>query len=227
MTGEELCSFEDDQWYNKSVQYWENIPATVNGMLGGMPELSKADIKASGEFLNKVLTPEECAQSAVCECGAGIGRISKELLSKRFKTVDLVEPVGAFLSQAKEAVPNIGATFQCGLESFQPPLNKYKVVWAQWVLNYLKDDDLLRFVKNCLDAIEKTDGVLIVKENITRNASYCWDEDDTSVTRPESAFLDIFAKAGGMVIAEMLQPNFPQTLFPVKMWAVKRSSSNS
>jgi len=36
------------------------------------------------------------------DCGAGIGRITQDLLIKLFQRVDLVEPNGDFLNKAKE-----------------------------------------------------------------------------------------------------------------------------
>lgn len=36
-----------------------------------------------------------------------------------------------------------------GLQDFCPEPEKYDVIWAQWVLIYLNDDDLIKFFKNC------------------------------------------------------------------------------
>ena len=35
------------------------------------------------------------------DCGAGIGRITKETLLKRFKNVDLLEPAATLIDEAK------------------------------------------------------------------------------------------------------------------------------
>ena len=37
-----------------------------------------------------------------------------------------------------------------GLQDFCPSLKKYDVIWCQWVLGHLKDDDLIGFFKKCM-----------------------------------------------------------------------------
>ena len=39
-------SREDGGWYDHGVKYWENIPATVDGVLGGFGHVSGIDVKA-------------------------------------------------------------------------------------------------------------------------------------------------------------------------------------
>lgn len=42
-------------FYEKAVKYWEKIPATVDGMLGGFGFISQIDILGSEEFLRLIL----------------------------------------------------------------------------------------------------------------------------------------------------------------------------
>lgn len=79
------------QWYNKSHNYWEteeNVQATIDGMLGGFAALSERDLEASKIFAHEVINSipklkeriESRDVTRSCECGAGIGRITKGLL---------------------------------------------------------------------------------------------------------------------------------------------------
>lgn len=36
------------------------------------------------------------------------------------------------------------------LQNFYPKPQKYDVIWCQWVLGYIRDDDLIEFLKNCV-----------------------------------------------------------------------------
>lgn len=43
------------QWYKRAKDYWENTPATVNGVLGGYSYVSVMDVKGSQAFLAPLL----------------------------------------------------------------------------------------------------------------------------------------------------------------------------
>lgn len=52
------------------------------------------------------------------DCGAGIGRISKETLLKWFRNVDLLEPALTQIEEAKKNVPEVRSFYNCGLQEF-------------------------------------------------------------------------------------------------------------
>ena len=79
-------------WYSKSLEYWEEQPTTINGVLGGFSEVHPIDSITSMAMIEKFKDRISGFQNAI-DCGAGIGRISKETLLNRFKNVDLLEPV--------------------------------------------------------------------------------------------------------------------------------------
>jgi protein N-terminal methyltransferase len=41
-------------WYQKGEQYWEKVPATLDGVLGGLGHLDKLDITDSLRFFEKM-----------------------------------------------------------------------------------------------------------------------------------------------------------------------------
>lgn len=106
-----------------SIRYWDSVPATVNGMLGGYPQISRIDLRGSANFLaklrrllnieggddNTIASVAAAAAAATTtrssksrklgrgvDCGAGIGRVTEGFLSKVCHTVDVVEPVEKF-----------------------------------------------------------------------------------------------------------------------------------
>lgn len=68
-----------------------------------------------------------------------------------FKTVDLVEPVGMLLDKAKETLTgkNVGDFHLLGLQDFTPKPAQYDIIWVQWVIGHLTDDDFIAFFKRC------------------------------------------------------------------------------
>jgi protein N-terminal methyltransferase len=61
---------------------------TYDGVLGGFGNLSAKDIKFSLSFmLNLVKQRPSFKRETALDCGAGIGRISKDLLCQVFRTV--------------------------------------------------------------------------------------------------------------------------------------------
>lgn len=72
------------------------------------------------------------------DCGAGIGRITKNLLVKNFENVEMVDVTEGFISKAKEYLgPDSVKVVQfhvCALQDFNPQMNKYDCIWIQWVL---------------------------------------------------------------------------------------------
>lgn len=100
------------------------------------------------------------------DCGAGIGRVTRDVLSRYFAQVDLVEPDARFLAHARAR--GVGSEhFNTRLESFTPDAQRrYHVVWVQWCIIYLDDAPLLEFVRRCLAAVQWCDGCVVVKENV-------------------------------------------------------------
>uniref|UniRef100_A0A0G4FQ34 Alpha N-terminal protein methyltransferase 1 n=1 Tax=Chromera velia CCMP2878 TaxID=1169474 RepID=A0A0G4FQ34_9ALVE len=217
------------EWYKKAEDYWENQEVSVNGVLGGYEVVSHTDIAASSDFLNalKALPAEKggpCGFEYACDCGAGIGRVSKGLLLKHFQKVDLVEPCEKYLRKAKDFVQSDRAKeFICvGLQDFDPIPDRYDVIWIQWVALYLTDPDLDSFLKRCKRAL-KPNGVICLKENVVVgvDGKFHIDKDDNSIMRTDEHYRVLIKKAGLQLLCEMRQPKFPKGLFPVFMFAFR------
>lgn len=213
-------STKREKWYKQGVDYWINTDATIDGVLGGYGAISDIDIQGSREFLLSL--PNIDFNGAAADCGAGIGRISQQLLCPLFKKVDVVDPVPKYIETAKEKLANTTSQnrfFVKGLEEWEPDASFYSVIWCQWVMPCLIDDDLVTFLKRCIPSLA-ANGVIIAKENTSRDG-FILDREDTSITRTDRQYRNIFAKAGLQIVAEKLQVGFPRTLFPVRMYVLR------
>lgn len=121
----------------------------------------------------------------------GIGRVTRDVLSRVATTVDIVEPTEVFareaehggtLQQVREA-GKLGTVYHTGLERWHPEPGTYGLIWCQWCIGHLKDVDLVAFLERAARALVSADsGVIVVKENISTGESI-FDKTDSSVTR--------------------------------------------
>ncbi|KNZ58495.1 uncharacterized protein VP01_191g9 [Puccinia sorghi] len=164
------------------------------------------------------------------DVGAGIGRVTADVLLYLFDRIDLVEPVSAFIESGKHNAtsgkwsPSLRADkavrfWNTSIQAFLPclapsnhpsvtPLSSsivgpendwndgsgYDVIWAQWTLGHLTDEELVQFLQKCKAALrppsrspsgndsvlnqkdgdgallqptfERDGGLIIIKENI-------------------------------------------------------------
>lgn len=91
--------------------------------------------------------------SHVLDCGAGIGRVTKQVLIKAFDHVDLVEGCPSFVNQAKEEYlkaeidsGKVGEVRCQGLQHVQFEgtawEGRFDVIWCQWVLGHLTEGNM-------------------------------------------------------------------------------------
>lgn len=221
---------EKDQFYTVAKNYWDKIPPTIDGMLGGFGHISSVDIQGSCKFMKSLLTTKKrpVGHHRALDCGAGIGRVSKYLLLHLFDYVDLVDQNQAYLEESKqyvgEAAGRIEKRVCSGLQSFEPENNHYDVIWCQWVLMQMKDDDVVNFFRRCQSGLTKN-GLIILKENITSTGEIEIDETDSSVARSSKLFHDIIRRAGLAVVKEQRQQKFPKELYQVRMFACRSKDS--
>lgn len=199
----------------------QNSKLENDGVLGGFGWVDQLDVRDSKQVLEGL----NIGRGRALDVGAGIGRVSKDLLFHIFDKVDLVEQSPKHCAKAQELLansPQLGVIYNSGLQNFTPTYN-YDCIWIQWVLLYLSDSDLIEFLQRCKHGL-KDYGVIIVKENILANdaeLSFYWDKDDNSITRSHSEFLDLFYLAGLRQSSVVRQKEFPEELFPVNIYVLK------
>ncbi|CAR30493.1 N-terminal protein methyltransferase [Lachancea thermotolerans CBS 6340] len=218
--------------YGDAIDYWTAVPATVDGVLGGYGEgttVPVMDVLGSNHFLRKLksrMIPAENCRKIGCDIGAGIGRVTRDMLHKHCDVVDLVEPVVPFVKQMdvelaslKEA-GRIGHIFDIGMQEWTPETGRYWLIWCQWCVGHLPDEELVAFFLRCKKGLQPN-GTIVVKENNTQALEDDFDEDDSSVTRSDDKFKELFQRAGLKLIATERQKGLPKELYPVRMYALK------
>ena len=109
------------------------------------------------------------------DCGAGVGRITKLVLLKRFDSVQLVEANANLSTRSKVYLGRKRAAkchFTCAnLQDMGPQhfeensASGIDLIWVQWTLQYLTDADVIYALKTLGSGLSPTGGYLVVKEN--------------------------------------------------------------
>lgn len=216
-----------------ALKYWNSVSPNVNGMLGGYPQISRIDLRGSANFLVKLRRQYPETSLVVgrgVDCGAGIGRITTGLLGKVCEIVDVVEPVEKFANEVKDAKMlgkgEVGEIYVTGLEDWKPAKATYDLIWNQWCLGHLTDLQLVEYLKRCKDALTGT-GWIVVKENLSTSpgGADIYDEVDSSVTRANGKFQELYQQAGLKLMKTEIQAGFPKGLYPVKIYALRPSGA--
>ncbi|KAI9293275.1 hypothetical protein K502DRAFT_306556 [Neoconidiobolus thromboides FSU 785] len=206
-------------FYKDADTYWNSVDTSIDGMLGGFSELDAPDVKQSLQLLTEINLKDKIR---ALDCGAGIGRVSKNVLSKVFEKVDLLEQNKKLIIRAKEELgekEGFEEFFNIGMQEFTPGEKKYDCIWIQWVIGHLTDDDLVSFFERCKKGL-KDNGYIVIKDNISK-FGYVMDEVDSSFTRSDEIFKTIFKKSDLKLIKEKIQTGFPAGMFQVKMYVLQ------
>ncbi|XP_043941206.1 alpha N-terminal protein methyltransferase 1B [Protopterus annectens] len=212
------------QFYARAKDFYKDIEASDDGMMGGFTELSDVDIKSSQKFLAKLIEgPCKVGTEFVLDCGSGIGRVSKSVLLPIFSNVELVDMMEHFLVEGQSYLEDEGEkieAFYCySLQDFTPEFRKYDIIWIQWVTGHLTDKHLLEFLIHCKCALREN-GVIVIKDNVARHGCRL-DPVDSSVIRDINILHTIIRKSGMDVLYAEKQKGFPEVCVPVWMLAVQ------
>lgn len=93
-----------------------------------------------------------------------------------------MEPTVKFTDalKAKDRVRNV---FNVGLEEWQPSQDtRYDLIWVQWCVGHLTDDQLVEFLERC-QTVLNPEGFIVFKENLSTSGADLFDDLDSSVTR--------------------------------------------
>lgn len=238
----------------------DDVPATVSGVLGGQEHVADDDVRESLAFLDALtssggggggdgaVTPP-MQRGRALDCGAGIGRVTRDVLVHRFRTVDVLEQSPKMAAQAACELAawtadegggggRVGAIVCCGLQDLVTPAtaasvtaaaavsrvgDDYDCVWLQWVIGCVMDVDFVDLLRALATRLAPT-GVIVLKDNIVsqpEGTAFQYDRGDHSITRSR-AYLDaLIARAGLHVATEVPQVAWDDELLPVVMLALR------
>ena len=138
------------EWYEKQREYWDNQPVTIDGVLGGYGQYHEMETAHSIKIFQEYtqLLPN---RKRAFDVGCGIGRVTKFILSNVFDKVDLLDQSPAQITEAKNFLKDVeccGDFFTGGMQDhFWDPHVFYDLIWLQWFLMYLSDEDLVKSLK--------------------------------------------------------------------------------
>jgi len=235
-------------WYLLGADYWSGIPQDLDGVLGGQTHIDGVDVAESTAFLaERVQAARGVGALRALDLGAGIGRVTRALLSRHFAVVDLVEQDEAMLAQAvrelSAALPpgRLGRALVAGLQDLdfaelaEPAggagagaglvLPRYDCVWLQWVVGCVLDVDYVSLLQRCGTALAPG-GCVVVKDNCAADATaFVYDTTDHSVARGRAYHEACFRLAGLRVVEEDHQRAWDKDLMTVRMWMLQPAAA--
>ena len=242
-TEKNVINSNNENWYEKREKYWEGKDATLNSVLGGFEESHLPDIKCSSELLNGLILSKQLNPIRAIDFGAGIGRVTENVLSHFIDEIDLVEKDKKFVDKCKEKFSSnkkIKNIYMSSLESFKFDKN-YDLIWIQWCLENLEDEDLDPFLKECYSHLNE-DGKIVVKENLYNieddddddednhtirgknkdNMEYKYSDLDYSKQRPDAFYINLFVKNKFKIKLHFLNPNWPENMMPLCVYVLSK-----
>ena len=242
---------EEKDWYKKREEHWASVEPNLASVLGD-ENIQLPDVKCSCELLNGLILSKQLNPISCLDCAAGIGRVTEYVLSNFFQEIDLFEKDKVFLEKCKtkflgnNKIKNI---YNSSLENFQFK-RKYDLIWIQWCLENLEDDDLRPFLKKCYDNLND-DGIIIVKENLynieedeednvkdndkenekneikkednKNNYEYKYSDADYSKQRPDVFYINLFLESKFKIKLHFLNPNWPENMMPLCIYVLSKN----
>lgn len=225
-----------DAWYSMTKKYWEDTDSSSKGMLGGYTHVNNTDIITSREILSDLIKKKFFVPKNVIEYGAGIGRVSENLLVEYFNDIVVLEQNENFLKKAEENLSKlklentklrfIPASMQAfasnpqkyGIESTE----KFSAIWIQWCVENLDDTDLVSLLIRSKELLDDK-GMIFVKENVVEDFQEIKINDiDYSRVRNDALFKEIFKKSGLKIFKHLRHPNWPKDLMEVSIFILMK-----
>ena len=127
------------KFYSDAEKYWSTVEPTLDGMMGGLTQLDASDSKFSLKMIDKF--QQDKNTKFALDVGAGIGRVTKNVLLKKYNTVDMLEVDQKFLDKAREYLGEslsrrVDKLYRVGMQDFVFE-KKYDVIWIQWCIGGL------------------------------------------------------------------------------------------
>ncbi|KAK9823131.1 hypothetical protein WJX72_000488 [[Myrmecia] bisecta] len=199
-------------WYGVAKAHWDRQPATQEGVMPQPGNFSAEDAADSLEFVNAVMSelrPTRSENFTALDVGAGYGRVTKDVLANFCTDVDLLDASAPLLAAARELLAEIRDQsrvrlnfIEAGMQNVTLARDRYDLIWMQWSIGYLTDDDALAFLEQCQRAL-KPEGIIIAVETATW---VNWQvQVDASISRSERYLLKLFHRGGFKVYKSQVQ----------------------
>jgi protein N-terminal methyltransferase len=208
-------------WYKGAKKRWELAEASVRGVLDGHDYIHDIDTENSCWLLDNLIKKGHIKNGSVLDCAAGVGRVSKAVLTKFFDNVDILEQDEKFVAKCHENFannPKIRNIYQDSMQNFSFK-EKYDVIWIQWCLEDLEDQGLIKFLTNCKNALNEN-GLIVIKDNVAEDHQGAWEREFSKI-RSDALYKEVFAQCGLGVLMHYPQPNWPDNLMRISIFVLR------
>lgn len=216
-----------EAWYSLTKSHWEKCEGTDKGMLGGNIELNNIDIKESKKLIEDLIEKKFLNKNSLLELGAGIGRVTKNLLKDYFEEIYILEQDKSFCEKAKSELKDfsnikgiINSSMQNTFNNSEIKDKKFSCIWIQWCIENIDDNDLVYLLSHCKLHLEDK-GVVIIKENVVEDTDKVDINDiDYSRVRNDILFKNLFKKSSLKIFKHMRHPNWPKEFMDVSIYVL-------
>lgn len=221
-------------WYELTKDYWNKSESNSKGMLGGNTKVNSIDISFSMNLLEDYISKKFFKPSSVLEIGAGIGRVTKNLLINYFTDITLVEQSKPFIDKAKETLEK-SKSESVKINYIAEPMQsifenehffgensepRFSAIWIQWCIENLDDDDLTKLLTKCKQLLLPK-GMIFIKENVVEdNEEVKINDIDFSRVRNDKLYKEIFKAAGLRLFKHIRHPDWPEDLMSVSFYVL-------
>jgi len=236
------------EWYKKREEHWNKMEPNLSSVLGGFEKSQLPDVKCSCELLNGLISTKQLNHHSCLDCAAGVGRVTEYVLCNYFQEIDLFEKNKSFIEKCRikftgnDKIKNI---YISSLEKFEFK-KKYDLIWVQWCLENLEDEDLGPFLKKCYDNLNNN-GIIIVKENLYNiddnekeenekidnkmkekekkepSTEFTYSDLDYAKQRPDAFYINLFLKNNFKIKLHFLNPNWPEDMMPLCVYVLSKN----
>ena len=225
-------SHPKEYWYEKRAEYWASKEPTLKSILGGYEESHLPDIKCSCELLNGLILSKQLNPQKALDCATGIGRVTENVLLNFINEIDLVDFNEKFIDKCKNKFNKnnkIKDIYLSPLQNFKLK-KKYDLIWIQWCLENLEDEDISIFLNECYSHLND-DGKIIIKENLCdidddekgdNDYAFRYSELDFSKQRSDAFYINLFMKNKFKIKLHFLNPNWPENMVPLCVYVLSK-----
>ena len=186
----------------KSKQYWNHPDTTdlIHWIIN--KNAHEEDTKYTLKLLEEIMLTHPMGRAL--DLAAGIGRVTKYMLSKYYQIIDLVELADNLLNEAKKdpiILKCVGKFYCTSIQQFEYEY-QYDCIAIYYVLGHLKETE-------CMIALSKAkknlnpNGVIILKDNISENA--CLHAEWVYIKRTKEKISEMVEVAGFKIILNYVE----------------------
>lgn len=209
-----------------SSNFWKNKTPDINSMCG-FGALNEEDLLHTKNIFTKLNNEYDKFHYAL-DVGAGIGRITFNFLYDICDNIDLLDFNKDFLEVAKKTeesneLKKIRNYYDLKIQNFKFE-NKYNLIYIQWVLEYIDDVELEKFLIDARNNLEDN-GLIIIKENINiDNTEEIIFEEEGSIVRPYKQFEKIFNELNFQIyLSDFILYKSVSDICEMKYWILRKS----